>query len=171
MTLGTGRVRLAGSALYIHAAVNMGLRGGPGAERGVVACLAGGAAVEQAGGVGPAWVGVGEAGERVVDDDGLPGLVGLRLQVWGERDVPEPWLGVVGDPGAEHDAGLVGAGPDEPGSGSPRQVQDRRADGRVGEFTFAGLAGIPRRKALTGPLLRRGRHLRGAAGRSRRGFR
>ena len=118
--------------------VNVGLRGGPGIERGVVACLAGGGAVKQAGGAGVARVSVSEAGERVIDNDGLPGFVGLRSQGRGERDVPEPRFGVVGDAGAEHNARLLGAGSDESGSGCAGQVQGRRADGWVGQFAFEG---------------------------------
>lgn len=47
---------------------------------------------------------------------------------------------MVGDAGAEHDAWLLGSGAGEPGAGSPWQVQDRGAGGRVGEFAFEGAA-------------------------------
>jgi hypothetical protein len=47
-------------------------------------------------------------------------------------------LEVVSYAGAEHHARLLGSGADQPGASSPRQPQDRCADGRVGELTFEG---------------------------------
>jgi len=58
----------------------MGLRSGPGVERGVIGSLAGRAAVEQTWDAWATGVGVGKAGEHVVDNDGLSGLVGLGPQ-------------------------------------------------------------------------------------------